>query len=333
MSQPRSSDVNVKNPNAAFIEPLKEGIHSIKRVYEALTESDEDLLSGQCSNYTYIRKQIVQAKQSLERSEQAASTVLRGLDERIEILTQDEGKLEKKMTATQETLENLKIQQLSNEKLLTESKGALELAKTNLSSAREVRKTQEERKEYAESVRNVGWGVTLIPIVGWIAGPIMITVGEAEIAQATEAIEVAEKEVRASKKEKKKYKGKASGYKSKISKTERKIKQKHKKADQIHKEIGKVNQQRDAIAEFQEKVRSAVRILSQMSGTSKAAEIQTRRFILQGPVMNLMEDLMKAADKIPTNLLCLTDSEYEKRGRARAPFLNWLFRLFSSKER
>ncbi|KAL7883414.1 hypothetical protein SRHO_G00010720 [Serrasalmus rhombeus] len=333
MIKHRSSNVVVKNSNAAFIEPLQDGLNSIKQVCEALSEADVNAFSGQCSNYNYIREQIVQAQQSLERSEQAAATVLRSLDERIEILTQDEGKLEQEMTATQETLENLKIQQLSNEKLLSESKGALELAKTNLSTAREALQELEERRDYAESVRNAGWGVTLIPIIGWIAGPIMIAVGEAEIAQATEAIEVAEKEVRASKKEKKKYKRKVSDYKSEISKTERNIKQKHKKAGRIHEEIGKVNQQRDAIAEFQEKVRSAVRVLSQMSGTSRVAEIQTRRFVLQEPVMKVMEDLMKAADRITENWLCLTDCEDENAGRARVPFLNWLYRLFSRNKR
>ncbi|XP_036422010.1 uncharacterized protein LOC118805367 [Colossoma macropomum] len=335
MSQPRSSDVNVKNSNAAFTEPLKEGIHSIKRVCEALTEADVDPFSGQCSNYNYIREQIVQAKQSLEQSEQAAATVLRSLDERIEILTCDEGKLEQKMTATQEMLDNLKMKQTSNEKLLSDSEGALELAKTNLSTTREALQRQEERRDTATTVRDVGWGVTLIPIVGWIAGPIMIAVGEAEIAQATEAIKVAEKEVKASKKEKKKYKRKVSGYESKISKTERKIKQKHKKADRIHEEIEKVNQQRDAVAEFQEKVRSAVHVLSEMGGTSRVAEVQTRRFIIQGPVMKVMEDLVKAADKITGNWLCLTDSEYEKTnaGRVRVPLLNWLFHLFSSNKR
>ncbi|XP_036422013.1 uncharacterized protein LOC118805369 [Colossoma macropomum] len=335
MIKRRSANVVVKNSNAAFIEPLKEGLHSIKKVCEALTEADVDPISGQSSNYNYIREQIVQAKQSLEQSEQAAATVLRNLDEKIEILTCDEGKLEQEMTATKETLENLKIQQTSNEKLLSESKGALELARTNLNTAREALQALEERRDNATSVRDAGWGVTLIPIIGWIAGPIMIAVGEAEIAQATEAIEVAETEVTASKKEKKKYKRKVSDYKSEISKTERNIKQKRDRADRIHEEIGKVNQQRDAIAEFQEKLRSAVHILSEMSGTSRVAEIQTRRFVLQEPVMKVMEDLVKAAERITGNLLCLTDCEDEKTnaGRVRVPFLNWLFHLFSRNKR
>ncbi|XP_036421528.1 uncharacterized protein LOC118805032 [Colossoma macropomum] len=335
MSQPRSSDVNVKNSNAAFTEPLKEGLHSIKRVYEALTEADVDPFSGQCSNYNYIREQIVQAKQSLEQSEQAAATVLRSLDEKIEILTRDEGKLEQKMTATQETLHNLKIKQTSNENLLSDSEGALELAKTNLSTTREALQRQKERKDTATTVRDVGLGVTLIPIVGWVVGPAMIVAGEAKISQASRAIKVTEKEVTASKKEKKKYKSKVSDYKSEISKTERKIKQKHEKADRIHEEIEKVNQQRDAVAEFQEKVRSAVRILGELSGTSSVAEVQTRRYILQGPVMKVMEDLMKAADKIAGNWLCLTDSEYEKMnsGRVHVPFVNRLLSLFSSNKK
>ncbi|XP_037396085.1 uncharacterized protein LOC119263709 [Pygocentrus nattereri] len=224
---------------------------------------------------------------------------------------------------------------MSNENLLSNSEGALELAKTNLSTTREELQRQEKKKDTATTVRDVGRGVALIPIVGWVVGPAMIIAGEVEIAKASSAIKVTEKEVKASKKEKKKYKSKVSDYKSQISKTEHKINQKHEKADQIHEEIGKVNQQRDAIAEFQEKVRSAVRVLSELSGTSSVAEIQTRRYILQGPVMKVMEDLMKAADKIAGNWLCLPDSEYEKMnaGRVHVPFVHRLFSLFSSNKK
>ena len=73
--------------------------------------------------------------------------------------------------------------------------------------------------------------------------------------------------------------------------------------EQIRNKIQKVKEQREAVAEFQKKVRKAVHVLSGLSGKARVAETQTRRFILQKPVMKVMEDLMKAAGEITGNQL------------------------------
>ena len=160
----------MKNSIAAAIVPLEEGFYSINRVYEALINGDVDPISGQCSNYNYIREQIVEAQQSLEKSEHMAATELTSLDRHIEILTQDEGKLEQEMSDTRRSLENLRAEQISNKRLLRESENAVEQARRNLDSTREVLRSQEERKRNAEIVTGVGGGLLAIPFVGWIAG-------------------------------------------------------------------------------------------------------------------------------------------------------------------
>ncbi|XP_037395797.1 uncharacterized protein LOC119263686 [Pygocentrus nattereri] len=298
MSNLCSSGLLMKNSTVAFIELLEDGLNSIRRVHEVLIEGDVDPISGQCSNYNYIRKQIVQAKQSLERSEQVASTGLKYLDNNIEMLTQDAGKLEREISNTKQTLDNLKTKQKSNKKLLSGSKGALRQSRTNLSSTRARLQRQEVRKDNATTVRNVGLGVTLIPIVGWVVGPAMMIAGAIDMSQASDAIREAETEVRALENEVEKYKSKVLDYEAKILQNESDIKQKHYKEKQIHEEIRKVKQQREAVAEFQMKMRRAVFILSGLSGKARVAEIQTRKSILQEPVKKVIEDLMKAAEEI-----------------------------------
>ncbi|XP_017576132.1 uncharacterized protein LOC108441226 [Pygocentrus nattereri] len=298
MSNLCSSGLLAKNSTVAFIEFLEDGLYSIKRVHEVLIEEDVDLISGQCSIYNYIRKQIVQAKQSLERSEQAASAVLRILDNNIEIFTQDAGKLEREMSNTKQTLDNLKIKQKSNKKLLSDSEGALRQSRTNLSSTRERLQRQEVRRENATTVRNFGLRLIFIPIVGWVVGPAMMIAGAIDMSQASDAIREAETEVRALENDVEKYKSKVLDYEAKILQNESNIKQKHYKEKQIHEEIWKVKQQREAVAEFQMKMRRAVFILSGLSGKASVAEIQTRKSILQEPVKKVIEDLMKAAEEI-----------------------------------
>ncbi|XP_017337430.1 uncharacterized protein LOC108273005 [Ictalurus punctatus] len=303
MTQLYSSEVVLKNTAEAVIVPLKGGISTLNKVYQALIKADVDPVTGQCSNYDYIRQQIVQAHQLLEQSEQTASSGLKSLDENLERLTQDEGNLEREINHTKNTLENLRTEQASNEKLLRDFQGALELARTNLNSTKQTLQDQENRKHNAEIVTGVGAGLFLIPGVGWIAGAAMVTGGAVEINQSAHAIREAEDEVRKSDTEVKKYQCKVSEYESKISQTRRDISEKDDKLKQTHEEIQKVKKQIESVAEFQEKMRSAVHLLDVLSGRASVAEHQTRRFILQEPVMKVMEDVMKATEKITGNEL------------------------------
>ncbi|KAF4080821.1 hypothetical protein AMELA_G00175660 [Ameiurus melas] len=303
MTQLYSPEVVLKNTAEAVIVSLKDGISTLNEVYQALIKADVDPVIGQCSNYDYIRQQIVQVHQLLEQSEQTASSGLKSLDESLERLTQDEGKLKREINHTKNTLENLRTKQASSEKLLRDSQGALELARTNLTSTIQTLQNQEKRKHNAEIITGVGAGLLVIPIVGWIAGSAMVIGGALEISQSHHSISRAKEEVRKSDTEVKKYQCKVSKYKSKISQTRRDISEKDDKLKQTHEEIQKVKKQIESVAEFQEKVRSAVHLLCVLSGRVSVAEHQTRRFILQESVMKVMEDVMKATEKITGNEL------------------------------
>ncbi|KAI4885604.1 hypothetical protein NFI96_005383 [Prochilodus magdalenae] len=307
MSQICSSKDLVKNSVAAVMAPLKDGLCSINKVYEALIDGDVDPITGQYTNYKQSREQIVQAKKSLEQSEQAASKGLKCLDQNIEILTQDEGKQEQEMRDTKQTLDRLRIEQTSNKTLLKQSEGALGQARRSLDSARSTLQRQEERKRNAAIVTGVGVGLTLIPVVGWLTGVAMAIGGAIGISKALDAAKEAEAEVDSSQSEMEKSSCKVSDYESKIAQTERDMKQKRDRVEQIQKEIQQVKEQRKAVADFQKSVRKAVRILSGLSGKARVAESQTRRFILQEPVMTVMEDLMKAAGDIAGDQLISND--------------------------
>ncbi|KAI4883603.1 hypothetical protein NFI96_014292 [Prochilodus magdalenae] len=227
----------VRNSIAAAIVPLEDGFYSNNRVYEALINGDVDPITGQCSNYNYIREHIVEAQQSLEKSEHMAARELTSLDRHIEILTRDQAKLEQEMRDTRR--------------------------------------------------------------------PIMLAAGGVELDQALHAVREAEEEVRNSESQMEKFKSNMSKYQSEIHQVEQDIRQKHDKVERIHEEIQRVKEKRETVAEFQQNVRRTVHILSVLSGKISVAECQTRRFILQKPVMKVMEDLMKSAEDIAGNqLLC-----------------------------
>ncbi|KAG7326009.1 hypothetical protein KOW79_010934 [Hemibagrus wyckioides] len=145
----------LKNTGEAVIIPLKGGISSLNEVCQALIEADVDPITGKCSNYDYIRQQIVQAHQFLEQSEQAASSGLQSLDENLERLIQDEMQLNWKMNEINQTLDQLGTEQDSNEKLL---------------------------REY-QRITGVGTGLFNILIIGWNNNKRKVTYYKSKISQ------------------------------------------------------------------------------------------------------------------------------------------------------
>ncbi|XP_076864004.1 uncharacterized protein LOC143516337 [Brachyhypopomus gauderio] len=308
MSRISSSGVLLKDSAEAVIIPLKNGIISITRVYESLIDADVDPISGQCSNYTSIRQQIVETQQSLEESEQAASTGLRGLDQHIEKLTAYGAKLEQEISDTESTLNNLRTEQRSNEKLLKTAQKHFKHTTLCLNSLNKSLQTHEGEKNEANTKIRTGLGLTLIPVVGWVAGPVMATIGAMKRSRALHDISETEENVTNYESKVETYKSKVSDYDSKISMLDQHITQKHKTVEQIHEEMEELEEQKEGVAEFQSKVRRVVQLLSGLSGKTRVAEGQTRWFILQEPVMKMMEDVMKAAEQIAGNeLLCTED--------------------------
>lgn len=129
----------------------------------------------------------------------------------------------------------------------------------------------------------------------------MLIGGATELDQASHAVRVADEEVKQSDNEVKIYERKVSHYKSKITQTERDISQKNDKLKQTREEIQTVKKQIERLADFQTKARNAVHLLSVLS--AKARVIKSRRFILQEPVMKVMEDIMSVTNELTGNKL------------------------------
>ncbi|KAG7243820.1 hypothetical protein INR49_007231, partial [Caranx melampygus] len=134
-----------------------------------------------------------------------------------------------------------------------------------------------ERRDNAELVRNIGFGVTLIPIAGWIAGPIMVVGGQIEMDQASAAVGKARRE------------SDITAADIKIHATEARLRY--------------MSVRREAVADIQDKLRRAVTQLGLLSGVGSVAELQTRRLILLEPVMKVLEEMTTVLGQIGGNEL------------------------------
>ncbi|XP_067254811.1 peptidoglycan DL-endopeptidase CwlO [Chanodichthys erythropterus] len=282
---------------------LNEGIVSICNICKSLLDSDPK--TGMCSNYKQIREHIEHAEQCLNKSEKMCEEKLKCLDECMEKPTKEKEKVEQQNKEKRKTMGELHIEMKSAEESLKHSEAALEEAEKIVALRKDEIKRETGRKNTGKGVAIAGAVLTPIPLLGFIAGSIMMIAGGSVIAVASKAIRDAEDELKKNESQVKENSNKVSNYHSSISTIQNEIKETEKVLNKFQKGIEEVKQHLKVTADFQEIVRKAVRLLSDLSGKVTVLEKQTQCFILWGPVVNVMKAVMKAVVNVAENrLLC-----------------------------
>lgn len=153
-----------------MIGPLKSGLQSFNDVSEILLRVHADVVLPDSQAFRDIRRRVVNMKQQMESSECIAAGELEALDRRTELLTAEQGRLERKKKDEELELDNLQKQLDSNRSTLKNYEEALSTQRRNLESAEETLENMKKKRDDAEVMRNVGIGVSFIPIIGWIVG-------------------------------------------------------------------------------------------------------------------------------------------------------------------
>ncbi|KAL2091997.1 hypothetical protein ACEWY4_011795 [Coilia grayii] len=261
----------------------------------------------------------------MESTMQEAERGLKKLDESTEDLTAKQYEYGRQREQKLLILNNLNDKLKAERQCLANSKEALENARKHLQINEDTLERQRRRENTAATVTRVGIGVTIIPIVGWVAGPAMAIGGLLELDEAEKAIKVAKEEVGRSESQVNTYSAKVSDYQSQIPKSELDINQRDEELRRIREKLSNVQLQRVALAEFQKKMRKVAHLLGLLSGRANVLEVQTRTFISLEPVMRVMVELVKLAVDIPRNqilsdrnVMSLVDAMRENNNRLLA---------------
>ncbi|XP_050924582.1 uncharacterized protein LOC127140832 [Lates calcarifer] len=263
-----------------------------------LLSIDADIVLPGCPTFSDVRSEIVNMKQQMEESEQVATNKLHCLDEETEHLTAEQSLLAEQKKQRESELENLKTQLESYRSSLQSYTEALETERRNLRSAEDTLGDMTQRRD--EAARNVEIGAILmvIPIVGWIAGGIMIGVGEREMSEASDAVDRAKKEVENCESQVSSYSDKVSEYRSYTYRAECDIQEADRKIDEAKAKQQALTVKREVVADVQAKMRRAVHQLGPLCGAGSAAELQTRHQILLEPVVKVMQEITTALGHI-----------------------------------
>ncbi|KAK9977116.1 hypothetical protein ABG768_018937 [Culter alburnus] len=280
---------------------LNEGIVSICNICKSLKNVHVNPTTDMCSNYNQIREHIEHAEQCLKTSETRIKEKLGYLDKQMENLIRKKLNIEQQKKEKCMTMNTLRTEKTSAEELLRYSNEALKQAEKDVESAKYALRTAQDRRNTGEGVAIAGGALLAIPIIGWIAGPIMLGVGLGELNEASNAIRAAEEEQRKFNSQVEENTKKVTEYQSKISGTQNEIEQISEALKRIEREVEEVQNNLENTGNIQEMVRSAVNLLSVLSGRVNVLEKQTQHFVHWLPVVKIMEDVMKAVINIAEN--------------------------------
>ncbi|KAG7243815.1 hypothetical protein INR49_007416 [Caranx melampygus] len=242
-----------------------------------------------------IRRQIENMKQQMEKSEHIANTELQRLDRATETLTVQQSQLAQQKIQKTNELNNLNTHLSSLQSTLRSYYQALETARRNLRSAENTLSDMREKRDKAERLRDAGIGVMFIPVAGWIAGAIMVGVGQSDMNRYSDAADTARREVAYSESQVNSYSNQVQHYNSLIGQAQRDITAADNKIRETEAKLRDMSVKRGVVADIQDKMRRAVTHLGLLSGVGSVAELQTRRLILLEPVMKLLEQVCRAA--------------------------------------
>uniref|UniRef100_A0A3B3S813 Uncharacterized protein n=1 Tax=Paramormyrops kingsleyae TaxID=1676925 RepID=A0A3B3S813_9TELE len=267
---------------------LKEGILCFNNLSASVFTNEGNINNG----YDELRHLISNVKDNFAQAEQRASGILASLDKESEELTQQKGKLQRQQNDKKTECKNLQDQLARQQNMLQEIQRLLANANEHLEKTKETVEEMQSRMDHDVAVRNTGIGLMFIPIIGTIIAT-LIGVYQTDLNNATEAKTQAESEVQS-------WEGEVARTSQSVSDCETEINQKTQEISQVNtslevleRTIEDVTKQRFVLADVQEKIRNAVRVLTDLAGIAKVGEIQTRKVILFEPLMTVVEETFK----------------------------------------
>ncbi|XP_039609860.1 uncharacterized protein LOC120529790 [Polypterus senegalus] len=273
---------------AEINDSFKNGICKILQLARDLQAIDSNHMENDSWK---IRKSILDAEKTLSQSEMSAMGQLEKLDDKCENLICEKKRLETEEKEKREELFSTQKKLQHLEEMLKSTKESLDQANRNLTSAQKNVESARRTAREQQTVRDVGIGIMFIPIVGLIAGSIMVGVGHTAMENADNAARLAQENVNIWKSAVTRHEANIWHYKRKINMQKTDIDLISERLQDISCELKSLSQVRLEMGEVQEKLKDATFHLCTLAGKIQAAEMQTRIVIFFDPVINILHDI------------------------------------------
>ncbi|KAA0703068.1 hypothetical protein E1301_Tti010824 [Triplophysa tibetana] len=303
MSQHYLSSANDLQSMEAITKLMQEGIWSLSDMCTSLFNAHVDPVTDMCSNFQQIKGHIVRADRCLKESERLLKGKLTGLDECMVRLKKEQKHVRQEKQEKSLTIETLHRRKTSAEESLNASNAAVKQAERNQEAAEYELEKSEELKTSGKLVAIAGAVITVVPVVGWLAGPPIFCDGINTIVKAEYAIVNAKNEVKEYMSQVWKHTQNIKDYRSRISKTQNEIERTNQTLSNVQSNIEWLQQRLVAIGEIQHNFRRAVYHVNILSGRVNVLESHTGGCIYWEPVIKIIQEVGNAVITIANNQL------------------------------
>ncbi|KAL0970655.1 hypothetical protein UPYG_G00245160 [Umbra pygmaea] len=269
----------------AVVPDMKNGLLHLKETANLLLNCGEE-------QPMTLKQEILNAKESLQRSEHSATNQLHGLETYCEKLIEKKGKLESQKINQKTELDNLKGECQAINSSLETCRRELQKAKDSHESAQnDLCKYRNQAKKHRES-RNICL-VLSFTVIGTIPGLIGAAIEQDALERMENKVKYAKKDVDNSRSEVNSFDEKLKTKKQERTKLEKSIEECNVKIRKTSWTLKDLQHKQKHIAQFQVKVQSAVTFLGTLAGRAAAAELySSKSTILLQPLFKVMEGMM-----------------------------------------
>ncbi|KAL2102286.1 hypothetical protein ACEWY4_001454 [Coilia grayii] len=280
------------------IPSLKIGVKSFDDLASKVIVDNVSYILKSEAMFAEIRTLIEKAQRSIGLSERAATNELYKIDTYYEELTVKRGELESKSKAKTTERDNIEIELQQLRQTLRSANDSLEAAQREHRNALQRLENAKHQKAEADKRKEIGAGLLAIPVVGWIAGGILLDSGIKDYDNACYMADQAANVVGACENTMQHYSAKITTCSDRSNNLNSKIKQLNWEIEGLDREISGIKDQRVVAADYQIKTRRATNILGGLAKTSNAAELETQNYIAMGALINIVQHVFELSAKM-----------------------------------
>lgn len=149
---------------------LKIGVKALDDLASKVIVANVSYILQSEAMFADIRTLIEKAQRNIGLSERAATEELYKIDTYYEELTVKRGELESKSKAKTTERDNVEIELQQLRQTLRSAEDSLEAAQNEYRNALQRLQNARQQKAEADQRKEIGAGLLVIPVVGWIAG-------------------------------------------------------------------------------------------------------------------------------------------------------------------
>ncbi|XP_066472105.1 uncharacterized protein [Tiliqua scincoides] len=240
-----------------------------------------------------VQRHTERASQEMQAALGVANGELRNIDNQSVKLVAEKKKKEGEKNAKNQHLSCLRNQLASYRSSESSSRNMLEAAQRHLEEMNRQVAAKRREVEQNEIIRNVGIGLMFIPIVGIIAGSVMVGCGQVALDAAEKAKREAEEAVQRHREEVSRYAAETSRLSSLIWNAEMDITNTQYRIILITSEQHSLASRQAEIIRVQDTLRKCVNFLSLLAGKVSVADDLSRDILIYEDLEHVLEDILQ----------------------------------------